>query len=383
MTENTWKVPLFDLDYDGSEEKAVLDVLRSKWLTTGPKTQEFEENFSKYLGNNIFSLAVSSCTAALHMSLLACGIGQGDEVIISGLSFVAALNIVTVTGATPVLADSKSLHDWNVSPKSIREQITPKTRAIIIVHFAGHPCDMDEIVSISEKNNIILIEDVAHAIGASYKNRKCGTFGHISCFSFFSNKNLSVGEGGMVVTKNQDLYTKLRFLRSHGMTSPTIDRHKQKSFSYDVVIPGLNYRIDEIRSSLGIVQLQKLDANNKKRELIVQHYVMQLENIKEISIPWKTPSDDRVSSYHIFPILLSKSTDRNAFMTFLKEKGIQTSIHYPAYNQFTSYQNLGKDELKLGQEISNRVVTLPLFPTMNTTDIVRVTSAIQEYFINS
>jgi len=365
MTENAWRVPLFDLDFDESEEKAVLEVLRSKWLTTGPRTQEFEDKFSKYLGDRTFSLAVSNCTAALHMSLLACGIGPGDEIIISGLSFVAALNVVTVTGATPVLADSKSLHDWNVSPDDISSKITPRTKAIIVVHFAGHPCDMDEIVNISEKNNLILIEDVAHAIGGKYKGRMCGTFGRISCYSFFSNKNLSVGEGGMVVTQDRELYDKVRLLRSHGMTSLTIDRHNRKSVSYDVAIPGLNYRIDEIRSALGIVQLEKLDSNNLKREGLVIKYHKQLSSTKDIVIPWNFNVKDRSSSFHIFPILLPDKVNRVAVMASLGVKGIQTSIHYPAYKAFSAYRNLFDDSLKIADEISRRVLTLPLFPTMS------------------
>ena len=365
MTENAWRVPLFDLDFDESEEKAVLEVLRSKWLTTGPRTQEFEDKFSKYLGDRILSLAVSNCTAALHISLLACGIGPGDEIIISGLSFVAALNVVTVTGATPVLADSKSLHDWNVSPDDISSKITPRTKAIIVVHFAGHPCDMDEIVNISEKNNLILIEDVAHAIGGKYKGRMCGTFGRISCYSFFSNKNLSVGEGGMVVTQDRELYDKVRLLRSHGMTSLTIDRHNRKSVSYDVAIPGLNYRIDEIRSALGIVQLEKLDSNNLKREGLVIKYHKQLSSTKDIVIPWNFNVKDRSSSFHIFPILLPDKVNRVGVMASLGAKGIQTSIHYPSYKSFSAYRNLFDDSLKIADEISRRVLTLPLFPTMS------------------
>jgi len=201
-----WKIPLFDLNYDENETNAVLKVLSSKWLTTGQKTQEFEDKFSQYLGKDVFSVAVSSCTAALHMALLANNIKVGDEVIISSLTFVACLNVVQLVGATPVCADSKSFHDWNVSPEDIKKKITPKTKAIIIVHYAGYPCDMDEICKIAESNKLVLIEDVAHAVGAEYKGKKCGTLGHIGCFSFFSNKNLSTGEGGMIVTKDKDLY---------------------------------------------------------------------------------------------------------------------------------------------------------------------------------
>lgn len=359
-----WKIPLFDLNYDQAESDAVIDVLNSKWLSLGKKTEDFEANFSKYMRSDVSSLAVSSCTAALHISLLANNIGPGDEVIISGLSFVASLNVVSLVGATPVLADSKSLEDWNVSPQDIKAKITQKTKAIIIVHFAGYPCDMDEICQIVQENNLILIEDVAHAIGAEYKSRKCGTFGDVACFSFFSNKNLSVGEGGMIVTKNIELYEKIKLLRCHGMSSRTIDRHRGKSLSYDVVMPGLNYRIDEIRSALGIEQLKKLDESNESRRQIVEKYLDKLSGLEGLIIPWNEPLEDRTSSYHIFPVLLPENIDRQVVMEGLKEKGIQTSIHYPSYQQFSYYRDKLFGDIRIANEISQRVLTLPLYPGM-------------------
>ena len=256
-----WKVPLFDLEYDHQEIEAVVKVLESKWLSSGPRTQQFEEKFAKYLGGNVHCCAVSSCTASLHMALLLAGIKPDDEVILSGLSFVAALNMVTLVGATPVLADSKSLEDWNVSMNDIEQKITSKTKAVIVVHYAGYPCDMEELMFLVKKYDLILIEDVAHAIGAKYKGKKCGTFGDISCFSFFSNKNLSTGEGGMFVTSDSELGKKSKLFRSHGMTSMTVDRHERETISYDVVMPGVNYRMNEITAALGLVQLGKLDQN--------------------------------------------------------------------------------------------------------------------------
>ncbi|MEI7475168.1 MAG: DegT/DnrJ/EryC1/StrS family aminotransferase [bacterium] len=372
-----WKIPLFDLNYDDKESKAALDVINNKWLTTGPKTQEFEKNFSEYLGNNVYSTAVSSCTAALHLALLACGIGAGDEVIISGLTFVACLNMVSITGAIPVLADSKSLYDWNVCSNDIESKITDKTKAVIIVHFAGYPCDMNEIKAITDKYNLILIEDVAHAVGGSYKNEKCGTIGDIGCFSFFSNKNLSVGEGGMITTKNADLHQKFKLLRSHGMTSMTIERHNSRTISYDVVIPGLNYRIDEIRSAIGIEQLKKLDESNLKRQKTVKLYHSLLENINGLIIPWTDDFTDRISSYHIFPVLLPVNADRPNVMEKMKAQGIQTSLHYPAFNQFEHYKNIIEQDLIVANEISSRVLTLPLYPTMTKDDVAYVCNSLK------
>lgn len=189
-----WKVPLFDLGYDHREQEAVMAVLQSRWLTAGPKTKEFEDNFTEYLGGNVQCCTVSNGTAALHMALLIAGVGPGDEVILPGLTFVANLNVVKMTGATPVLADSKSLADWNIAPEDIARKITPRTKALIIVHYAGYPCDMDELHTLCRQNNILLIEDAAHAVGATYQGRKCGTLGDMACFSFFPTKIWRLGK---------------------------------------------------------------------------------------------------------------------------------------------------------------------------------------------
>lgn len=359
-----WKVPLFDLNFDEKETNAVISVLESKWLTSGQQTAEFEKKFAEYLGGDVQCCAVSSCTAALHMSLLATGIGEGDEVIVSGLSFVAAVNVISIVKAKPVLADSKSFDDWNVNPLDIEKKITSKTKAIIIVHYAGYPCDMDEIISISKKHNLILIEDVAHAVGAEYKGKKCGTFGDISCFSFFSNKNLSTGEGGMFVTRNEKISNEARLLRSHGMTSMTVERHEGKIISYDVIKPGLNYRIDEIRSAIGLVQLNKLDESNLRRKIFVKKYCEELSGIKDLIIPWKNCHSEMISSYHIFPILLPKYINREEVVKKLNEKRIQTSIHYPSINRFQYYSKMKLTKLPVVDEISERVLTLPLYSEM-------------------
>jgi dTDP-4-amino-4,6-dideoxygalactose transaminase len=360
-----WKIPLFDLSYDEKESAAVQAVLDSKWLSSGPNVQKFEDNFAQYLGEETKCCAVSNCTAALHMALLTIDIKPGDEVIVSGLTFVAALNMIMVTGATPVLADSESFDDWNVSAEDISVKITDKTKAIIIVHFAGYPCNMDEILAIAKKHKIILIEDVAHAIGAEYRGKKCGTLGDIACFSFFSNKNLSTGEGGMFVTKNKIFDEKARLLRSHGMTSMTIDRHEGKTISYDVVQPGLNYRLDEIRAALGIVQLSKLDHNNRKRHELVNLYMGLLSSENGLIIPWSQTSDLTKSSYHIFPVLLPESVERSSIMNALMKEGIQTSIHYPAFNKFSFFESVIEEKLPIADKISDRVLTLPLYPDMS------------------
>lgn len=366
-----WKIPLFDLNYDQREEAAVLAVLRSRWLTMGLRTQQFEEAFAAMLGHDRKCLALSSCTAALHLSLLAADIGPGDEVVISGLSFVAALNVVSLVGATPVLADCVSLDDWNIDPDDIAAKITPRTKALIVVHFAGYPCNMDRLMAIAAQHKLLVIEDVAHAIGASWKGKQCGSFGDLACFSFFSNKNLSVGEGGMIATSRTDLDDRLRLLRSHGMTSLTIDRHSGRSISYDVLLPGLNYRMDEIRAALGLVQLEKLPEANRLRQERAKWYRKALQKQQKIIVPWEHESSYSASSYHIFPVLLPRQADRRQVMERLRVEGIQTSLHYPAYGQFSTYQGQF-ESLPVADEISARVLTLPLYPGMTETMVVDV-----------
>ena len=357
-----WKVQLFKLNYDERESKAVKDVVDSGWITMGEKTKEFETAFGKLHGN-AYCTAVSSATAALHISLLSLGIGEGDEVIIPALTFVADINVVKMVGATPVLADCESYDNWNISAKSVEKVMTSKTKAVIAVHFAGYPCEMDEIVDLCKKKDIALIEDCAHAPGATYKDRFVGTFGDYGCFSFFTNKNLSVGEGGMLTTTEKTKEQQAKYFRSHGMTALTLDRHKGRAITYDVVQSGLNYRIDEMRSALGLVQLAKLATANEQRKILTKRYIENLKDILGISIPFLDLQDVE-PVYHIFPILLDKNIDRVEVITRLKEDGIQSSIHYPAFKDFTAFKNIGLNEAPIAEDIAKRELTLPLYPTM-------------------
>jgi len=269
--------------------------------------------------------------------------------------------------ATPVFYDVKSLENWNPNLENIKTKVTEKTKAVIVVHYAGYPIeDILEIASFCKEKDIILVEDVAHAVGASYRNQKCGTFGDMSCFSFFSNKNLSTGEGGMFVTKDREYSKKAKLFRSHGMTSMTIDRHQGKAISYDVVQTGLNYRIDEIRSALGCVQLEKLEDNNKKRKQIVEYYIEEItNNIPKLFIPFTNFSEYGISSYHIFPILLPNGITRVDIMDKLKVTGIQTSIHYPSFKELSFYKLYSNGLLQYSDDITSRVLTLPLYPNMS------------------
>jgi dTDP-4-amino-4,6-dideoxygalactose transaminase len=374
-TEKKWKVQLFELNYDHRELQAVTEVVQSGWITMGEKTRSFEARFEDFLGKDCKATAVSNGTASLHMALLALGIGQGDEVIIPALTFIADLNVVRLVGAHPVLADVTSFSDWNIRPKDIEKKITPKTKAVMIVHYAGYPCNMDEIVRICRENNLALIEDCAHAPGATYRGQSCGTFGDIGCFSFFTNKNLSVGEGGMYVTCSTKLDQKGRYLRSHGMTTLTLDRHEGRAVTYDVIQPGLNYRIDEMRAALGLVQLDKLMNSNQQRKQLTEYYSSLLSGTKGVTIPFQD-LPECTPSYHIFPVLLDESVDRLAVIKKLKDAGIQSSIHYPAFQEFSAYRDEGLEATPMAYEVSKRELTLPLFPTMGMESVELVADAL-------
>lgn len=374
-----WKIQLFELNYNELEKKAVSDVLDSGWITMGKNIIDFENNFGSLLGNDISCSAVSSGTAAMHLAFMALDIKPNDEIIIPALTFVSDANCVKLMGATPVLADCGSIDNWNVTAESISSVVTEKTKAVVVVHYAGYPCDMKPIVDLCKHKGIYLIEDCAHAPGASVDGRMCGSWGDIGCFSFFTNKNLSVGEGGMTSTKNTTLAKRLSSLRSHGMTSLTLDRHKGRSITYDVSEPGINYRMDEMRAALGLVQLGKLENANFVRQKLTQRYRDNFKNTN-IDIPYAFESNkNSLSAFHILPILLPKNTDRISIINHLKENGIQSSIHYPAFWDFSAYKGFfDREKTSIASEIIPRELTLPLFPNMSIAQVDQVTSCILE-----
>ena len=374
-----WDIQLFKLNFDQREIEASSSVVASGWLSMGEEINKFETDFGSFLGGGTHCKAVSNGTAALHMALLALDIGSGDEVIIPSLTFVADVNVVNLVGATPVLADATSLDDWNMSINSIKSKITDRTKAIIVVHYAGYPMkDVEKISQLCKDRGIGLIEDVAHAPGASVNGKKCGTFGDVGCFSFFSNKNLSIGEGGMVSTQTQDLAQKLGYLRSHGMTTLTLDRHKGRAITYDVAQPGLNYRMDEIRAAIGSVQLEKLPAGNARRKQLTNRYRSNLIQTL-ITIPFEAQTESLNSVYHILPVLLPEGTDRVEVIGALKQAGIQSSIHYPPFWDFSAYKGqFSPSDSPITAEICRRQLTLPLFPTMTEDEVDQVCHALLE-----
>ena len=373
-----WRVPLADVAFGAEEEQAVLQVLRSGWLSMGEVTRAFEQEFAAFTGAK-HTLAVANGTAALHLACLAAGIGPGDEVIVPSLTFVATANAVRYCGATPVFADVESL-DWlNISPASIEARITGRTRAILVVHYAGFPCDMPAILEIARRRGLLVLEDSAHAIGSSLEGRTLGTWGAIGCFSFFANKNMTTGEGGMLATDDEALAEKLRILRSHGMTSLSWDRHQGHASSYDVVDLGYNYRIDEMRSALGRAQLVKLPAGNARRaELTGLYRELLSELAPQVALPFGEPRGR--GCHHILPALLPEGADRMRFMESLKQRGIQTSIHYPPVHHFRIYQDEWQKRaasLPVTEQAAGREVTLPLYAGMRDEQVGWVAQAVQ------
>lgn len=367
-------IPLFDLNYGREEKEAVLRVLRSKWLTMGPETEALENEFAGYFKVK-HALAVSSCTTALHLANLAVGVKKGTNVICPSFTFVATSNSVLYAGGIPVFADITSTDDWTISPNEIKKKINNNTRAIIVMHYGGFACKMDEIIEIAKRNKIPVIEDAAHAPGSFYKDRLLGSIGDISCFSFFSNKNISTGEGGMICTNNDDYANYIKKIRSHGMTSATLDRHHGHAYSYDVTDLGYNYRIDEIHAALARCQLNKLKKGNERRRLAAIRYKNALSKIDKITIPFADYSFS--ANYHIYPILLNQSINRHSLMVYLRSKGIQTSIHYPPVHKFSYYKTvMGDHILRNTDSVSRHELTLPMYAGITGAQIDYVADAL-------
>lgn len=374
----SWQIPLADIDLGTEEMIAVQQVLESRWLTMGAVTQDFESEFKVYSGAK-YALAVTNCTAALHLACLAVGVKPGDEVIVPSLTFVATANAVRYVGAVPVFADIVGVNDLTISLESIQKKMTDRTKALIVMHYGGVPCDMTAIMNFAREHQLKVIEDAAHAVGSRLDGRMMGTWGDVGCYSFFSNKNMTTGEGGMVVTDDEEIFSRIRLLRSHGMTSLTWDRHQGHAWSYDVVDLGYNYRIDEVRAAIGRVQLKKLERNNTRRRALNEIYFRLLsEYCPQMHIPFTVHRG--ISACHLMPVLLPAGCDRRVFMENMKASGIQTSIHYPPIHQFSGYRQLDSangSDLPLTEEVTVHEVTLPLYPMLDEKDLTYIVQTAQ------
>jgi dTDP-4-amino-4,6-dideoxygalactose transaminase len=375
MNEPRLRVPLSDIAVDDKLLDAVLETVRSGWWSMGPRVEEFEREFAEFCSAP-HAVAVANGTAALHLGLLAVGCGPGDEVIVPSLNFVAAANAIVHTGAEPVFCDIVGPDELNLDPADVEAAVGPRTKAVVVLHYAGVPCAMAEISEIAERHGLVIVEDAAHAPGASLRGRMCGTLGRVGCFSFFANKNLPLGEGGMIVTSDDDLAKQLRLLRSHGMTTLTWDRHRGHASSYDVVLPGFNYRLDEVRAVLGLVQLRRLPEENAARGRILARYREALAREHGLAMPFSGGDGERISSHHLAVVLLPEGADRDEVRTGLAAAGIQTSVHYPPIHSFTQYRSAEQRPLPETEALAQRILTLPLYGRMTEQQVDAVIEAL-------
>lgn len=375
-----YNIPLFDLNYDEREVQAVSDTIRSKWISMGAKCLELERAFCDML-NVKYAFAVSNCTAALHLACLSTGISEGDEVICPSETFAATVNCIRYVGAIPVFVDICGADNLCIDTGKIEELITEKTKAIIPMHFAGFPCDMNPIMRIAKKHNLIVIEDACHGPLSEYKGKKLGTIGNVGCFSFFSNKNISTGEGGIVVTNDKNIAEKIKLLRSHGMTTMSYQRASGHATSYDILEVGYNYRMDDIHASLGIVQLSKLKEDLEKRSLIRKQYEEELLDCNDITIPFINNSE-YVSNY-IFPIVLSETFEgkRDIVRNKLQQFGIQTSVHYPAIHRFSVYKEYTR-KLPVTEFVTENEITLPMYGKLSSSQVTYICNSLKKVLLS-
>ncbi len=371
-------VPLFDLRLEEADLAAVADTLRSGWLTMGPRTEAFERAFAAQLGAR-HAIAVSSCTAALHLAYLAAGVGPGDEVIVPSFTFTATASAVLYCGATPVFADIIGLEDLSIDPAEVERLITPRTKAVTAVHFAGYAAPVDRLAELCRDRQVALIEDAAHSPSAALNGRKLGTFGLAGAFSLFSNKVLAVGEGGLLVTDDDEVAELARRLRSHAMTLSSWEKHQGAHRMYDVPALGFNYRIDEPRSALALSRLTRLEEGIERRRVLTRRYRAELSRMPGVTVPF---TDDAVatSSCYVMAILLLEHQRRDGVRLGLRERhGIQSSIFYPPVHLFRAYRERFPGESLPKTEAAGRSeITIPLFPHMTIAQQDRVLGAIAE-----
>lgn len=357
-----YKIPLFNLNFDECEAQAAYDTIKSGWISTGPKNAELEQMFVD-MWKVKSAVSMSNCTSSLHTCCMVCGFGPGDEVIVPSLTFAASYNCIRYVGATPVFADIVGPNHINIDPKDIEAKITPRTKGIIVVHMAGFPADMDAIMAIARKHHLKVIEDACHGPLSEYKGKKLGTIGDCASFSFFSNKNISTGEGGMFITNNEEMTAKARLIRSHGMSTMSYQRASGHATEYDITCLGYNFRMDDIRAAIAIEQLKKLPKDLEARVAVRRWYVERLVNNPRLAVPFADCKE--FTSNYIFPIVLLDSTKdkRNALREYIHAAGIQTSVHYPAGHRFSTYKGLGV-VLPQTDYVADNEVTLPMYAAL-------------------
>ena len=359
-------VPFFAPWITSEDKKAVMDALNSSLLTDGPKLRQFESAFAKFTGAR-YAIGVSNATSALHLSIKALGIGKGDEVIVPDMTFVATANAVVLSGAVPVFADVEK-ETMNISIDSIKKKINSKTKAVIPVHFAGKVCDIVTISKIARKNNLVVIEDCAHAVGAQYGKKHVGNFGSTGCFSFYPTKNITTIEGGMVITNSKKTAEYIMSARNHGLTKTLAQRYTSgKPWDYDLIESGYNYRLDEIRSALGFSQLKRIKKLNELRKRKFEYYNKRLKGIKHLITPTSSSNTDH--AYHLYIARVEKNDkiSRDELFKQLLQSGISTSVHYKPLHKFTTFSKFRNsvNDLKNSEQMYDEIISLPFYPNMS------------------
>ena len=360
--------------------QGVVETLRSGWLTTGPRTREFEESFASYVGSPR-AVAVNSCTAGLHVALAALDLKSQDEVITTPYTFVATVEAILLAGARPILVDVE--HDsLNMDPARVEAAITAHTRAIVPVHFAGHPCEMDPILESARRRGIRVIEDAAHALPAVYRGKRIGSIGDCTAFSFYATKNLTTGEGGMLTTSDPELETRMRRLSLHGMSRDAWNRYAEGgSWYYEVLDLGFKYNMTDLQASLGLTQLPRLDGYARRREELVERYRRGLEGMSELELP-SIPRDGK-HAWHLFVIRLRPERlriDREGFIRKLTEMQIGASVHFipvPLHPYYRRRLGLTPDDFPIALENYRRAISLPLYPRMELEDVDYVSEVVR------
>jgi dTDP-4-amino-4,6-dideoxygalactose transaminase len=380
-TETQPFIPFAPPDLGQDEIDAVAEVLRSGWLTGGPKVREFEEACREVTGA-AHALAVSSATAGLHLALLACDIGPGDEVITTPLTFAATINVILHVGATPVLADICD-DDYNIDPAEVERRITPRTRALMPVHYGGQPCRMDALLDIARRHRLRVIEDAAHALTARYSGRPVGAIGDAAVFSFYPTKNITTGQGGVLTTDDAKLAERSELLRLHGLSKNAYDRYTDKgSWAYQVLAPGYNYVLTDVAAAIGVQQLARLDAFQARRREIAARYNEAFSDVPEVIRP--TIRNEVDTSWHLYAIRLDAEhlgITRDGFIVALRERGIGTSVHYVPVHfhpYFREALGLRDGDYPVTERVFSGLVSLPLFPRMTDEEVERVTEAVRE-----
>lgn len=378
ISENSF-IPFHRPFVTDDELNEVCETIRSGWWTTGPKAKKFESEFNSYIGSK-FSIAANSWTAAAHLALEAIGLRSGDEVIIPAMTFTATAEIICYFNAKPVIVDV--LPDTlNIDTNKLEEAITSRTKAIIPVHYGGQPCDMDEIIEIAKKYNLIILEDAAHAIPSSYKGKRIGTISDITCFSFYATKSLATGEGGMICTENEEIAKRSSIMRLHGINSDAWKRYTAEgSWFYEVIAPGYKYNFTDIQAALGLAQLKKVDYLWRCRNEISDFYNRNFNNNELIELV--TIKNDRISSYHLYPILLkieNLTITRSQFIEELKKMGVGCSVHFiPLYLHpyYRDTFNLSPKCYPISQALYQQLITLPIWPGMSEIQLQRVVEGV-------